>query len=211
MELLEALQSRRSVRKFKPDTIPEKYIQELIEAGRLAPSGTNIQPTRYVVIKSEEARIKLNECTTLPFVASAPVVIACCIDTQAVNSTGDRMKELREAQAFTDTPLDNEYKSSNNDKNTKNDKSKENKVDVNAIKSYLSLNAAIAIDHITLRAVELGLGSCWIMMFDKEKTKALLNLEERYDIIALLPIGYPDQFPSQRPRLNYDSVLLKEI
>ena len=48
MKLLEALQSRRSIRKFKPDPIPEDYVNELIEAGRLAPSGTNLQPARKV-------------------------------------------------------------------------------------------------------------------------------------------------------------------
>jgi len=205
MELLEAIESRRSIRKFKSDAIPNEHIEKLIEAGRLAPSGTNIQPTRYVVIKSEEARAKLNECTPLPFVSAAPIVIACCIDTQSMISTGDRMKELREAKAFIDTPLDEE------DKNYANDKKRENKIDVNAIKSYLRLNAAIAIDHITLRAVDLGLGSCWIMMFDKEKVKNLLGLDDRYDIVALLPIGYPDQSPSQRPRLDFEEVFIKEI
>jgi len=205
MELLEAIESRRSIRKFKSDSISNEHIEELIEAGRLAPSGTNIQPTRYVVIKSEEARAKLNECTPLPFVSAAPIVIACCIDTQSMISTGDRMKELREAKAFIDTPLDEE------DKNYANDKKRENKVDVNAIKAYLRLNAAIAIDHITLRAVDLGLGSCWVMMFDKEKVKNLLGLDERYNIVALLPIGYPDQSPSQRPRLDLEEVFIKEI
>jgi len=205
MELLEAIESRRSIRKFKSDSISDQHIKELIEAGRLAPSGTNIQPTRYVVIKSEAARAKLKECTPLPFVAAAPVVIACCIDTQAITSTGDRMKELREAQAFIDTPLNED------DKNYADLKKKANEVDANAIKTYLSLNAAIAIDHITLRAVDLGLGSCWIMMFDKEKVKKLLELNDRYEVIALLPIGYPDQTPLQRPRLTFEEVFIKEI
>lgn len=201
MELIEAIRSRRSIRKFKSDPIPEGYMTELIEAGRLAPSGTNLQPTRYVVIKSEEARSKLKECTPLPFVSSAPVVLACCVDTQSITSTGDRMKELREANAFVDTPLD---KDSNNDR-------KERNLDHTAIKSYLYLNAAIAIDHITLRAIDLGLGSCWIMMFDNEKVKHLLELDDKYEVVALLPIGYPDQSPSQRPRLDIDKVLIKEI
>jgi nitroreductase len=64
---------------------------------------------------------------------------------------------------------------------------------------------------LTLRATDLGLGSCWIMMFDREKVKKLLGLDEKYDIVALLPIGYPDQAPVQRPRLNIKEVLLKEI
>lgn len=203
MKLLDAMQSRRSIRKFKPDPIPEGYINELIEAGRLAPSGTNLQPTRYVVIKSDEAKAKLKECTSLSFVAAAPVIIACCVDTQSVVTTGDRVKELREAGAFAGTPLDKEGDTSYNNRRKA--------MDAAAIKSYLDLNAAIAIDHITLRAVDLGLGSCWVMMFDKEKVKGILGLDDRYDVVALLPIGYPDQAPSPRPRLDINKLLLKEI
>lgn len=202
MEILQGIKSRRSIRKFKSDEVPKEYIKELIDAGRLAPSGTNLQPTRYVVIKSKEAREKLNECTPLPFVAAAPVVIACIVDNEAADTRGDRMKELREAQAFVDTPLE---------KATDNNAKKGRTMDPASLKAYLNLNAAIAIDHITLRAVDLGLGSCWIMMFDKEKVKNLLGLDDRYDVVALLPIGYPDQSPSQRPRLDIDEVLLKEI
>lgn len=205
MKLLEAIQSRRSIRKFKPDPIPEDYIKELIEAGILAPSGTNLQPTRYVVIKSKDARAKLNECTSLPFVAAAPVIIACCVDTQSIVSTEDRINELRKAKAFKDTPLDKVSKSPDSYVKRRKD------MNPDAIRSYLNLNAAIAIDHITLRAVELGLGSCWVMMFDKEKARNLLGLDERYEVVALLPIGYPDQSPSPRPRLDISEILLKEI
>ncbi len=202
MELLEVIQNRRSIRKFKPDEVPEEYIHQLIEAGRLAPSGTNLQPARYIVIKSEEARTKLKDCTLLPFVSAAPAIIACCVDTNSITSTGERMKELKEAQAFVDTPLNNVDENYNKGKQS---------IDTASLKAYLNLNVAIAIDHITLRATDLGLGSWWVMMFDKEKVKALLNLEDRYDVLALLPIGYPDQTPKQRPRLDYNEVLLKEI
>lgn len=202
MELLEVIQNRRSIRKFKPDEVPEEYINQLIEAGRLAPSGTNLQPARYIVIKSEEARTKLKDCTPLPFVSAAPAIIACCVDTNSITSTGERMKELKDAQAFVDTPLNNTDENYNKGKQS---------IDNASLKAYLNLNVAIAIDHITLRATDLGLGSCWVMMFDKEKVKALLNLEDRYDVLALLPIGYPDQAPKQRPRLDYNEVLLKEI
>lgn len=84
MELIEAIKSRRSIRKFKSDAIPNNYIYELIEAARLALSGTNLQPTRYVIIKSDRAKSKLKECTPLPFVSEAPLIIACCIDTNSL-------------------------------------------------------------------------------------------------------------------------------
>lgn len=203
MKLLDAIEARRSIRKFKTDPVSKEIIHELLEAGRCAPSGTNLQPARYVIIKSDQARAKLAGCTSLPFVSAAPVIIACCVDTQAISKTGDRVRQLRESGAFAGTPLEKESSSSSI-------KKRENTAP-SAIRSYLDLNVAIAIDHITLRAVDLGLGSCWVMMFDKEKVRSLLELEDRYEVVALLPIGYPDQSPPSRPRLEIREILLKEI
>jgi nitroreductase len=205
MELLQAMQSRRSIRKFKSNEVPDPVIRELLEAARLAPSGSNLQATRFVVIKSPAERMKLKECTPLPFVAHAPVIIACCIDREAMGSTVVRYRELMEAQAFAGTPLA--------DDNTLIEASakRRSSMDQAAIKAYLSLNAAIAIEHIALRAVDLGLGSCWIMMFDNAKAKSMLGLDDRYDVVALLPVGYPDQSPAARPRLPLEDLILKEV
>lgn len=203
MEVLEAIKARRSIRKFKAEPIPEQYINELLDAGRMAPSGSNLQPTRYVVIESEAARVKLKDCSPLPFVWQAPAIIAVCIDCDVVSTTEERFKELKEAQAFVDTPL--------NDIDAGTYNKRRRTMDEATLKAYLNLNTAIAIDHITLRAIDLGLGSCWVMMFDKEKTKSALNLADRYEVVALLPIGYPDQSPAPRPRLSVNEVLLKRI
>ena len=202
MELIETIKSRRSIRKFKTDPIPDEYVTNLIEAGRLAPSGSNLQATRYVIIKSLETRTKLAECTPLPFVTRAPLIIACCIDKQVLTTTNARTKELIEANAFIDTPLANMSTDSEALEKRKKD------MDEESLKSYLNLNAAIALEHIALRAVDLGLGSCWIMMFNSKKVKEILELDERYEVVALLPIGYPDQSPVQRPRLQLDELVI---
>ena len=205
MELWHAMQARRSIRKFKSNEVSDPVIRELLEAARLAPSGSNLQATRFVAIKSPFERMKLKECTPLPFVAHAPVVIACCIDMEAIGHTGMRYRELMEAQAFAGTPLAD-------DKTLIEAAAKRrSSLDPASIKAYLALNAAIAIEHIVLRAVDLGLGSCWIMMFDSEKTKRLLELDDRYDVIALLPVGYPDQSPGPRPRVPLEELILKEV
>ncbi|AET66083.1 nitroreductase [Desulfosporosinus orientis DSM 765] len=202
MELLEAMKARRSIRKFKPEPIPESHITQLIESARLAPSGSNLQPTRFVVIKSENARTQLSEATPLPFVSQAPVILACCVDTESLSGLGNRTRELMEAGAFKDTPLE-----------TIDTESyvKRSPMDKATAEAYLRLNAAIAIDHITLRAVDLGLGTCWVMMFDQEKVKQILGLGENYNVVALLPLGYPDQSPNPRPRIDINQILLKEV
>ena len=205
MDVKDAIQARRSIRKFKSDEVPDAAIRELLEAARLAPTGSNLQANRFVVVKSAFERMKLKECTPLPFVAHAPVVIACCIDREAFGHSGLRYRELMEAQAFAGTPLAE-------DKTLLESLAKKRSaLGPDAVRAYLGLNLAIAVEHIVLRAVELGLGSCWIMMFDGEKTKRLLGLEERYDVIALLPVGYPDQSPGPRPRVPLGEILLKEI
>jgi nitroreductase len=205
MELLKAIQTRRSIRKFKSNEVPDAVIRELLDAARLAPSGSNLQATRFVVIKSPVERMKLKECTPLPFVAHAPVIIACCIDREAMGSTLVRYRELMEAQAFAGTPF------ADDPALVEAAAKRRSGMDQAAIKAYLTLNAAIAIEHIVLRAVDLGLGSCWIMMFDSAKTKSMLELDDRYDVVALLPIGYPDQSPASRPRLPLEELILKEV
>jgi nitroreductase len=204
MELLKAIQLRRSIRKFKSDPVPGHLIKELLEAARLAPSGSNLQPTRYVVIKSQKERSRLQACTPLPFVFQAPVVIACCIDKKVISHTMERYKELMEAKAFVDTPLEDGTMMEAYAK-------RRSSLDAATIKANLSLNAAIAIEHIVLRAADLGLGSCWILMFDGEKIKRMLELDDRYDVVALLPVGYPDQSPAARPRMPLEELVIKEI
>lgn len=48
-------------------------------------------------------------------------------------------------------------------------------------------------------------------MFNSKKAKEILKLDERYDVVALLPIGYPDQTPTQRPRLQLDELIIQTI
>ena len=53
---LELVKKRRSIRSFKADPIPDDYIDKIIEAARWAPSGFNLQPWEFVVVKKEELR-----------------------------------------------------------------------------------------------------------------------------------------------------------
>ena len=55
-ELLEIIQKRRSIRRFKPDPIPDEFIDKIVEAARWAPSGGNLQPWELVVVKDRELK-----------------------------------------------------------------------------------------------------------------------------------------------------------
>jgi len=63
------------------------------------------------------------------------------------------------------------------------------------------IDVAIALDHMALRAVELGLGTCWVGAFDADKVKKALGIPESVAVVELLPLGYPaDPAPVQKSR-----------
>ena len=79
MDVLEALKTRRSVRKFKDKPVEEDKIREIIDTARLAPSGKNIQPVDYIVVTEDDTRKKLAEIAPYgSFIAEAPVCIVVC-------------------------------------------------------------------------------------------------------------------------------------
>ncbi|MFW6071773.1 MAG: nitroreductase family protein [Candidatus Bipolaricaulota bacterium] len=54
-----------------------------------------------------------------------------------------------------------------------------------------TVDLSIALDHLALRAAEEGLGTCWIGAFDQDEAKKILNIPDRYKVIALMTLGYP--------------------
>lgn len=58
-------------------------------------------------------------------------------------------------------------------------------------KDHCDIDLAIAIDHMTLAAADLGLGTCWVCAFDAERCHEILELPDHLEVVALLPIGYP--------------------
>lgn len=197
MEFIDVIHRRRSIRKFKDDPVSDALINELLDAARLAPSGSNMQPWRFVVVQSEEVKKKLDIVTPYKFALKAPVLFVCCVDVTAMETRPARVKELLDSGVFADVEMD--------DPNS--GKYETNVGKSISIKGYLALNVAIAIEHIVLRATDLGLGSCWIGRFDSEKTKEILELSDNLEVMILLPVGYPAQDPGQRPRFSKEDIV----
>jgi nitroreductase len=79
MEFYDVIKTRRSVRSYKPDSIPEEILKRIMNAARIAPSGGNRQPTRYVVVRDGEKKQALVPlCNGQKFIAQAPIIIVAC-------------------------------------------------------------------------------------------------------------------------------------
>ena len=82
MDVYEAIATRKSVRAFKEKDVPEEKIVRLLEAARLAPSASNRQEWRFVVVRDPSMRKHLSVAARgQTFIGAAPVVLACCAET----------------------------------------------------------------------------------------------------------------------------------
>jgi len=82
MNVMEAIKKRCSVRSYQDRPVEREKVDKILEAARLAPSASNRQEWRFVVVQDRDARQRLMKAAkNQPFVGEAPVVIACCAKT----------------------------------------------------------------------------------------------------------------------------------
>ncbi len=162
MDLFEAIEKRRSIRKYKPDPIPLEHLRKILETARLAPSAKNRQPWRFIVVQDPERKKLLAEAAMKQmFLSNADVIIVALADKEA-------------------SP------------------------------KWFKQDVMIAIEHMVLASTSLGYGTCWIGAFTEAPIKKLLNIPEKFTVVALLPIGVPDEHPPPRPRKSLTEIFFSE-
>lgn len=76
--------------------------------------------------------------------------------------------------------------------------------------SYLQ-DPMIAVEHMILAATALGYGTCWIGAFNENQVKQILKVPENLRVIAILPVGVPDENPPPRPRKSFKEIFFKDF
>ena len=162
--VLEAIKKRQSVRSYQDKEIPEEILQQILEAGRLAPSACNNQPWKFIVVKDKRLKEKLiTACKNQNFVEEASVVIVGC----AINPS---------------------YKMGNGEY------------------SY-TIDLAIALEHMSLQAAALGLGTCWIGAFYQDQVKEILKIPDDVSVVALMPLGFPQALSTITERKSLSEII----
>jgi nitroreductase len=185
----EAIEMRRSIRKFKPDPVPKEMINQLLEAARLAPSASNRQPWRFQVITDPELKNRIFEEAVEGHqlqVKEAPVLIVC----------GSELFTFVKKHSL--APPDSDYLGANSE-------------DWDAIKEFIPnahMNTAIAIEHIVLMATALGLGTCWIQWIRPAQIARILEWPAHIVPLIILTVGYANQSPKPRPRRSLEEIQL---
>jgi nitroreductase len=83
MDVFEAVQKRRSIRAYESTPVPREKLEKILEAARLAPSASNIQPWHFIVVTDSEKRKILSREGYAKFLEKSPVVIVGCGDQNA--------------------------------------------------------------------------------------------------------------------------------
>jgi len=163
---LQLAKSRYSCRGYMQEPVSEKDLEYILEAARYAPTATNKQAFKIVVIDPKKHSEKLKNIYDREWFYDSPLVIAVFSSDQSWTRSYDN-------------------------------------------KNIQDVDASIVMDHITLAAADLGLGSCWICNFDPDGVRGLVDLPDEYTPLAFTPIGYPDDQGREKLRKPLSDITIR--
>jgi len=177
--VLELVKKRRSVRRFRPDAIPDDYIDKIIEVARLAPSGFNTQPWEFVIVKDKKLRSKI-------------------VDLFPPRDDLEAQNDFRSAPAYIIQLGDPRTKTGLPEFLIDNEPRNEPVFISSLANSFL---------YMILAATSLGLTCQWVSVVGSPPVQAglkrLIGIPDVFKIYDMLALGYPAAEP--RPKLLRDT------
>lgn len=190
------LRTRRSVRRFKPDPVPDSVLRDILHTATFAPSAHNRQPWRFVVLTDSSAKIHLSDAMAEEFqrdlqkdqvppeeiakrvsrsrerITGAPVVVILCLDMSEMDEYPDTRRKKAEYIIATQS-------------------------------------AANAGMQLLLAAHAERLGGVWVCspMFAQETVQKALNISSTWEPQAMFLLGYPAETPAFRERKSLEEAV----
>jgi nitroreductase len=190
MELFEAIKSRRSIRRYTTDAVDDKKIEAILEAGRWAPSWSNTQCWRFIVVRDPEVKAKIGgtfkkseirgeivDNPAIKIINTAPVLIVVCAET---GKSGTKPGSGGAGGFMTD----------------KGD--------------WFMFDAALAVENMVLAAHALGLGTVILGTFDATQAEQVLGVPQGYRVVTMFPVGVPAQEAKVPQRKELTEIVFKD-
>lgn len=188
--VLNAIKSRQSVRKYSDKPISDEVLNNILEAGRLAPSWVNVQPWKFIVVKSQTTKDLLAEAAGgQAQVKNAQIVICCIADLDDWSKT--KFDKVLAQKGLDEATCENIVSS--------------NLLNPSNLGEYEALLRSVeqltyAVSYMTLEAEEQGVGCCIVGAMANELTKSnsdaaqkikdSLGLNNKQVLVELLTLGY---------------------
>jgi nitroreductase len=181
--LLELLRTRRSVRRFQPQPLDRRTVLVLLEAAVAAPSASNKQPWRFLVV---QARERIDRMAAAVREATERIAAHIPKDSQAAFlAYGDYFTRFELAPTVI--------------------------VPIHRGLSVLSnlVGTSLALENLLLMAHAMGLGASGMTgpLVAEPALRAILEVPDGWGILGLVPLGYPDEEPGPTARKPVDKVV----
>lgn len=161
MEFYDVIKKRKSIKKFKKETIERDKLLKIIDMAMRAPSWKNMCPYKFIIVESENIKQDVANAIENKTSAAAESIINSPMTIVAVANP-------------------------------------EESGEVSGKEIYL-IDTAIAMEHLVLGATDEGYGTCWIAAFDEKKIKEVLKIPEHLKVVALTPLGVPEESAEEQP------------
>jgi len=180
-QFLRLLFSRRTVRKFKVESVADQVALKIVEAGQRAPSACNLQTYTVVWVKDTEKKEKVWDACGVPkSIRDAPIVFVICADVRRLAKTLDYLHHehcLKHGYGY-------------------------------SLKLMSIVDATLVAENMTIAAECYGLGSVFIgSALANGIVIEALGLPKGVLPLTLLCIGYPEEEPPTRPRLPLSAIM----
>jgi nitroreductase len=173
----EAIEARRSIRRFQPEPIPKEDLESILRQAAQAPSAWNLQPWRFIVVTDPETKALLQEAAFgQQQVTSAPAVIMVLSDMEDVLAHPDEIVHPgmgEEGKVRMRQTLERAFGSRS----------------VKDRGLYGLTQAGIALGYLMLAAEGMGYSTVPMAGFDQAKVRQILGLPEHVEFAAMVPIG----------------------
>lgn len=202
---MKIIQDRRSIREYADKPVSEEHLKMILEAARLAPSGENAQPWRFIIVKDPTTRKKLGAIAgggsgrrfTAEFVTKKMQERFASLEDEAKKkAVFEKLTSGRVSAFLANAPVS---------------------IVVCGKKDVWDLpyDTSAAIENMLLMVTALGLGACWVIapcidIRDEERLKDLLAVPEGFKVISIIAVGHPTRPHRPRPRIPLVELVYSE-
>jgi nitroreductase len=181
MEITEAILTRRSIRRIKSDPVDEETLEKVLEAARWAPSWKNTQCWRFVTVRDNGTRSEIAGCMISGRAGENPSASAIKQAPVLIVACAELGKSGLNAGDFATDKGD-----------------------------WYMYDVALAMQNLVLEAHSLGLGTVHLGLFNAQKVAKILAVPDGFCVVAMTPLGYPDETPRTVPRKELSEIVFHE-
>ncbi len=203
--IYDMMRSRRSIRRFRPEPLPRELIERVLEAAVTAPSASNKQPWRFLVVTDAKTKHDLADAVRTAVDRVAPHVVP--MFEQSFRTYSDYFICFEDAPVVIVPIFKQLALLSNMVDDTIDAQDRQSIEHMEHTSSIVS--TSLAVQNLLLMAHELGLGATVMTgpMVALESVLEILGIPEGWEVVALVPLGFPAEEPSPTERKPVDRVV----